>query len=1762
MATVVQPPQFGAPSSAPNVVPMPDFSNVISGGGSFESRGPNFENVVSGGSSLQMMPNVAPMPDFSVPHTADMQDWGDIQWSRAKRFASTLGENFADVFTETLPTTISEGGNQLGMGAGLLLGTSPYGPVKELGKAIAGATMEWQNRNENEMLAAAKERQATMQSGPQGFTDDVLNTTAASLGKMGAHLILGAGMPLPTLAAMYVDSAKEKELELLAEGKTRTEAERFGAIDGLIEAGTEYYGLKLGTKLVSEVLKPTSPVLKKFAQYMAAEWGGEQVATVLGAANDAIAKEKTWDEFTTDLKRQMPVSLVAPVATGALQLGAIKGAKMTAGVALDFMIKREEANAPAEFTPLNKNYLKVRDFLYGVKQELVGLQEEEANLSQQIGALPGLDAQNPLPADAQLMGQAAMAAASTPGAVVDLKVAEDTGRLDLQHWQRLNPSDPFIQSLILQRGPNGEDLKNAPGVDYLHGDKYRPGLYLGNTSEVNARETAAREEYLEGRLMGKLPGTFEYKQAQVENQLHRKEAKVRREMVDEIAAQVEDWRKKYLPDHAFVLSFDRTTNMPGTLGTALTINKKRSATDPVGQNVSFINLNMEKIIAQKFKVKSNALGVGSRIAGPTRNDLARTMEVVAHEFGHTLATHWERTLGPKEMGILRRAFLDDVLKYSARRQAGRQQKQTAATVEERIQGAQREVGSDSMIESPAKASQMAYTRNAHANAGQAIPSERFWGNWGTYVEWLAHQMGKTWRYQQGKETPVDTIMRPIRRAMEHFWRKNRDKWMPNSTYEMFLNRAMLTNRIDSLQEKRLKAEAAFIKAVKNMKAKPPETVMVDRFGNLLRGGKGGKGKPPGGSWLGPKFIRDQQEKMTTFNKVIKLTSGLLHLAEINNHIPGLLRSDRENGESYVQLQYKQNAIQNGWKERAYVIARGLVKAMPLKGGKDWIRRFDSFIFEADSLSSKLERKLTIDELAALAEKYGMAERDVAQAEQIWTYMRDAITSLENVRIKQLQNMVAKEQLSREDFALQLKDMKRDFDALRNRNYMPHTRFGRYVLHGKAMEKNLKVDEYYSTKRIGETAIFETFQNEKAMLEALRDYENTWGSRVQFETNLVEDDLQQMFIGFDPTLAKQIINGLGMDEKQALELTTLMTKLSPSEGFRKRLVERKGIPGYSTQTVKVFADYGARFGNFVSRMETVDDMKEAIEEMKAASRNIAGVEGVKRSQVINWVERHMQYMMNPGNELAALRAAGFLWYIGLVPKSAVVNMTQVPLVAYPYLAARFKSDASAVKELSKAMAKVSMVHKGSARYTAEQQQMFEDLKHLMDESFASMLGGLQEGSILERMTSGRIVGDERVALAIHEFQHIAGFMFSAAEMYNRRIVGLAAYELAKKQGRSHDDAVMEARLALERTQFEYARFNRPELMRGKKSAFFLFQQYTLNMLQFLARDGGGRGRYLLMMLLIGGLQGVPFGDTIIDFVDMFLTKYKEMMGGKEPKTQMRKEIRELLTGLAEESPYIPDMSDVVVRGLAANLGPYDVSGSIGFGRPIPGTDSIAREGMTPKEKLGAMVGDLAGPLAAVPIAAVSAMGSDDPDVWRRWEKVMPTAIAGVSKARRFWANEAETDYYGDTTITFDRKNPSHIVEIVGQAAGFAPSRLTETRQKDWMAKEAIKYYEGRKSVVLKTLEAAVRHQDGDELRLALDAISEYNDSVPHGSFKISPEGARQSVKQKLTRSQLVRMGYGRDRQFAPFYKEYINAITLPERINPEGPATVEEPNFRR
>jgi hypothetical protein len=377
------------------------------------------------------------------------------------------------------------------------------------------------------------------------------------------------------------------------------------------------------------------------------------------------------------------------------------------------------------------------------------------------------------------------------------------------------------------------------------------------------------------------------------------------------------------------------------------------------------------------------------------------------------------------------------------------------------------------------------------------------------------------------------------------------------------------------------------------------------------------------------------------------------------------------------------------------------------------------------------------------------------------------------------------------------------------------------------------------------------------------------------------------------------------------------------------------------------------------------------------------------------------------------------------------------------------------------------------------------------------------------------------------------------------VFVAARELAIQQGLRGEDVFLAARKAVQTTMFEYAKWNRPTFMRGKKSAFFLFWNY-LQHLNYLAWGGEGKGsaiRIWALLLLTAGLQGLPFAEDILDLLDLASTKAKEMLGSNDPRTDLRLELRELAQTLT-------DSPDLAMHGISRyyGLGPLhllqllgvpvpgtDTSSSLSAGRVIPGIQQLTQPSRDPDKSFGQALTDGLGPIAGIGYGFWRVMTSRDPDQWKVWERAMPTAARSASQAVRRWSEGEESFRGGGAVATFDPHNAYHRAEILANSLGFQPSRVSSRYELRALQEEMKQYWLARRAMVLENYAYAFMSHDPEAMADVRDSIKRFNSEAPSPQLRVSGETLQNSLKQRVRRADLRTEGLPPETAFLPLYR---------------------------
>lgn len=498
-------------------------------------------------------------------------------------------------------------------------------------------------------------------------------------------------------------------------------------------------------------------------------------------------------------------------------------------------------------------------------------------------------------------------------------------------------------------------------------------------------------------------------------------------------------------------------------------------------------------------------------------------------------------------------------------------------------------------------------------------------------------------------------------------------------------------------------------------------------------------------------------------------------------------------------------------------------------------------------------------------------------------------------------------------------------ALLSTPYFPLMHFGRHIVTVKDAQGN-KVFQ-----RAFERAGLRSAESKQKAFR--RKMERVLPAGHTIEEGILPEEAE-IFSGLPPTLLNVIKKELVLTQTQQEALDGLLYRHSPAAQFAKRFKHNDFTPGYSQDFLRSFSRFAFMGARFYGRTKYAWKLREEIANVKAIGGNEA-------NSIANYLQDHLDNnVLESKGDYGILKGAIFTWTFGFSLAGATLNMSQVPMISYPFLAAKFGGvglgDLRAQKALIKAMVTVKNYYKKGSYEGLPQFEMraldYGVKSGRISETQAAQLAALAQGENLLGLR------DTKMGQMLQWAQEKAPAFFEFAEQFNRRVTYRAALDLAMKHPGSvaereamakyeqeYNDLVSgaayggsgtpftptEARAlvtaihATEQTQFVYARSTRPRFMRGKMAGTLLvFQSYKLNVLQLLAANKSSvLPRFMVMSLLTSGMMGLPGADELMDIANVI----GRVFFGKDYNG--RRWLRELMVEMAG------DKADVILHGLA-------------------------------------------------------------------------------------------------------------------------------------------------------------------------------------------------------------------------------------------------------
>lgn len=126
---------------------------------------------------------------------------------------------------------------------------------------------------------------------------------------------------------------------------------------------------------------------------------------------------------------------------------------------------------------------------------------------------------------------------------------------------------------------------------------------------------------------------------------------------------------------------------------------------------------------------------------------------------------------------------------------------------------------------------------------------------------------------------------------------------------------------------------------------------------------------------------------------------------------------------------------------------------------------------------------------------------------------------------------------------------------------------------------------------------------------------------------------------------------------------------PSNALKQHFKNRKGLAGYNQDVIQNFAQISIKMADEVASLETTGEMNNLIDAIVTENDGKApiGAEANIRKEI---VKRSAFKKSNPPALARQLSAMGYNMYLAGNISSALVNLTQLPLVTFPKLVAEF------------------------------------------------------------------------------------------------------------------------------------------------------------------------------------------------------------------------------------------------------------------------------------------------------------------------------------------------------------------------------------------------------------------------------------------------------------------------------------------------------------
>ena len=570
---------------------------------------------------------------------------------------------------------------------------------------------------------------------------------------------------------------------------------------------------------------------------------------------------------------------------------------------------------------------------------------------------------------------------------------------------------------------------------------------------------------------------------------------------------------------------------------------------------------------------------------------------------------------------------------------------------------------------------------------------------------------------------------------------------------------------------------------------------------------------------------------------------------------------------------------------------------------------------------------------------------------------------------------------------------------------------------------------------------------------------------------------------------------GASQQQLDSVYQSYLALFPAQSIAKQFMKRDNVRGMERDIIRAYGDVSVKWARKLANSEYSAKIDGALDEIGAQAQN-ANRDDVYAAA--DNIRSQSNFYHNPtfGALTHGATTLSYFEFIAGNVSSALVNLTSLPMLVWPMLGGKY-----GIGNASTAMLNASKIAvnqwQNNPKYKALYQAMM-DHAQLQHTTAREVLEGRRETTAEFTGVKAKIL--EGLALP-----------FSATEKYNRATTAIAAYDLAKQNGKSEQEAIREAITAVKDVHTSGIAATAPKWMQHPLGRVaFTFKSFVWNSAFVMARAfhqaykgenkqvrDAARKQLLAtygMAMAFGGAKGLPFYGAMSTLATMI----HSLFGDDDEPYDFNEQMRDIFGEFLYKGPL----------NYATNL---ELSNRVGIATDLIYRDdprSVADHGFA----LTAIQQAL-GPAASYAVNADRAIKMmNEGHVERAIESLAPSFIRNGMKGFRYMTEGAKT-LKGDPV-----EEDIGAYNSLMQAFGFSPANLSSTYEKTSAAKSFEKEVLQRRVRLLNLYDMALTAGDTEMLSEVNDGISAFNAAHPTeritGETKLKSLAARKSAEKNM------------------------------------------------